>query len=383
MSIGLCGRLSAAAALILLLALDAGAQNAEPLREKTRHGEVVVETVASGLAHPWGLAFLPDGAMLVTERPGNIRRISADGTVSNPLAGTPDVAARGQGGLLDIALDPAFATNRTLYITYAEPRQGGAGTAVARARLSEDANGLGDVSVIFRQEPSYSGANHYGSRLAFAPDGTLFVTLGERFNLRDKAQDLTTHLGKVVRIGTDGSAPGDNPFAGRQNARPEIWSYGHRNPQSAAINPDTGELWTIEHGARGGDEINITRKGRNYGWPVITYGVDYSGAKIGEGTAKEGMEQPLYYWDPSIAPSGMAFYTGDAFPQWRGSLFTGALAGRMLVRIERNGDRIVGEERMLRDLGERIRDVRQGPDGFLYLLTDSSDGRVLRLRPAG
>ncbi|WP_019400391.1 MULTISPECIES: PQQ-dependent sugar dehydrogenase [unclassified Chelatococcus] len=384
MSIGLCGRLSAAAALTLLPALDAAAQNAEPLRAKTRQGEIVVETVASGLAHPWGLAFLPDGAMLVTERPGNIRRISADGTVSNPLAGTPDVAARGQGGLLDIALDPGFASNRTLYLTYAEPRRGGgAGTAVARARLNNDASALGDVTVIFRQEPSYSGANHYGSRLAFAPDGTLFVTLGERFNLRDKAQDLTTHLGKVVRIGTDGSVPGDNPFVGRQDARPEIWSYGHRNAQSAAINPDTGELWTIEHGARGGDEINITRKGRNYGWPVISYGVDYSGAKIGEGTAKEGMEQPLYYWDPSIAPSGMAFYTGDAFPQWRGSLFTGALAGRMLVRIERNGDRILGEERMLRDLGERIRDVRQGPDGFLYLLTDSSDGRVLRLRPAG
>ncbi|KZE27409.1 PQQ-dependent sugar dehydrogenase [Chelatococcus daeguensis] len=384
MSIGFCGRLSTAAALIFLPALDARSQNAEPLREKTRHGEIVLETVASGLEHPWGLAFLPDGAMLVTERPGDIRLVSPEGAVSPPLAGTPDVADRGQGGLLDIALDPDFTTNRTLYITYGEPRAaGGAGTAVARARLSDDAAALADVTVIFRQEPAHTGANHYGSRLAFAPDGTLFVTLGDRYDLRDSAQDLSTHLGKVVRIRTDGSVPDDNPFIGRQDARPEIWSYGHRNPQSAAINPDTGELWTIEHGARGGDEINITRKGLNYGWPVITYGVDYSGAKIGEGTAKEGMEQPLYYWDPSIAPSGMAFYTGEAFPQWRGNLFIGALAGRMLVRIERKGDRIVGEERMLRDLGERIRDVRQGPDGFLYLLTDAPDGRVLRVRPAG
>ncbi|GGG34046.1 PQQ-dependent sugar dehydrogenase [Chelatococcus composti] len=382
MPIGPCARLLAAM-LLLLPALGATAQQStELLRTRTLAGEMVVETVASGLDHPWGLAFLPDGAMLVTERSGNLRRISADGAVSNPLAGVPDVAARGQGGLLDIALDPAFADNRTLYITYAEPRPDGAGTAVARARLSEDASALRDVTVIFRQVPSHSGGNHYGSRLAFAPDGTLFVTLGERFNLRDKAQDLTTHLGKVVRIRPDGSVPADNPFVGRQDARPEIWSYGHRNPQAAAIKPDTGELWTVEHGARGGDEVNITRKGRNYGWPVITHGVDYSGARIGEGTAREGMEQPLYYWDPSIAPSGMAFYTADAFPQWRGSLFVGALAGRMLVRLELRGDRIVGEERMLRDLGERIRDVRQGPDGLLYLLTDSPEGRVLRLRPA-
>jgi glucose/arabinose dehydrogenase len=353
-------------------------------RGQVVQGQVVVETVANGLNRPWSLAFLPDGRMLVTERGGNLRAVSSEGAKSRPVAGVPEVKARGQGGLLDVALDPNFSSNRLIYLSYAEPRAGGlAGTAVARGRLDQDALRLSDVAVIFRQEPGYSGNNHYGSRLAFAPDGTLFVTLGERFDLRDKAQDLSTDLGKIVRINRDGSIPRDNPFVGREGARPEIWSYGHRNPQAAAINPRTRALWAIEHGPRGGDEVNIVRKGANYGWPVIGYGVHYSGAKIGVGTAKAGMEQPIFYWDPSIAPSGMTFLTSNRYPGWQNSLFTGALAGQMLVRLELSGDRVVREERLLTDLGARIRDLRQGPDGLLYLLTDESNGRLLRLTPTG
>jgi glucose/arabinose dehydrogenase len=318
--------------------------------------------------------------MIVTERPGRVRIVGRDGTLSPPLANVPAVQARGQGGLLDVALDPAFAQNRTIYLSYSEPGQGGAGTAVARARLGEGR--LDDVRVMFRQQPKVSGGSHFGSRLVFARDGALFVTLGDRYSQRDRAQDLSTHFGKIVRIRSDGSAPADNPFIGRADALPEIWSYGHRNVQGAALHPDTGVLWTHEHGARGGDEINVSERGRNYGWPVITHGVDYNGSKIGEGRAKPGMEQPLYYWDPSIAPSGMAFYTGAAFPAWRGSLFIGSLKFGLLVRIALDGTRVVEEERLLQGLGERIRDVRQGPDGLLYLLTDSPDGRVLRLEPA-
>ncbi|CAH1665257.1 MULTISPECIES: PQQ-dependent sugar dehydrogenase [unclassified Chelatococcus] len=355
---------------------------AQTAPERQRLGGLTVETVARGLDHPWSVAFLPDGRMLVTERAGRLR-VVGNGNAT-PIAGVPDVRARGQGGLLDVALDPDFATNRLIYLTYAEPREGGlGGTAVARGKLDEGATRLSDVAVIFRQEPAYSGNNHFGSRLAFASDGTLFVTLGERFDLRDKAQDLDNHLGKVVRINRDGSVPRDNPFVGRSGAKPEIWTYGHRNPQSAAINPRTNTLWTIEHGARGGDEINISKKGANYGWPVIGYGTHYSGAKIGVGTAQKGMEQPIFYWDPSIAPSGMVFYTGDRYPGWQNSLFTGALAGQMLVRLQLQGDRVIREERLLPDLGARIRDVRQGPDGLIYLLTDENDGRLLRIIPAG
>lgn len=353
----------------------------DTLRARTQAGEVLVETVATGLRNPWSLAFLPDGRMLVTEKPGRLR-IVADGKLLEPIAGVPEVFARGQGGLLDVVLDPDFTSNRVIYLSYAEPRHDGNGTAVARGRLDEAGRQLGDVSVIFRQMPSYSGSAHFGSRLTFAPDKTLFITLGDRYNLRDNAQDLSTHHGKIVRINRDGSVPKDNPFVGREGAKPEIWSYGHRNPQSAALNPATREVWAIEHGARGGDEVNIPRKGLNYGWPVITYGVDYSGVRIGEGTSKPGMEQPIFYWDPSIAPSGMAFYTGDAFPKWKGSLFTGGLRSQLVSRLIVEGDRIVGEERMLQSIGERIRDVRQGPDGFLYLLTDSASGRILRVRPA-
>jgi glucose/arabinose dehydrogenase len=346
---------------------------------------IKVETVVPGLVHPWGLEFLPDGRMLVTERPGRMRLVGKDGRLSPPLEGVPSVVAQNQGGLLDVALDPAFAQTGLIYFTYSEPRNGWRnGTSLARARLVPGgADGrLDDVTVIFRQEPAASGGLHFGSRLAFATDGTLFVTLGERYQ-RDYAQDLSRHWGKVIRINPDGSVPKDNPFVGREGAQPEIWSYGHRNPQAAAIHPVTGKLWIVDHGARGGDEINVPLPGRNYGWPVITYGVDYSGAKIGVGTHKEGMEQPIYYWDPSIAPCGMAFYTGGLFPRWKGNLFVGALAQEHLARLVLEGERVVAEERLLTDLGERIRDVRQGPDEALYVLTDSPQGRVLRVVPQG
>jgi aldose sugar dehydrogenase len=344
-------------------------------------GVVRVQTVARGLEHPWALAFLPDGRMLVTERPGRVRVVEPDGRLSAPLTGVPAVLARGQGGLLDVALDPRFADNRLVYLSYAEPGEGRtAGTAVARGRLGDGR--FEDVQVIYRQQPKVEGANHFGSRLVFARDGTLFVTQGERFDYRDQAQDLSSGLGKLVRINPDGSVPRDNPFVGRERVRPEIWSYGHRNIQSAALHPQTGQLWTVEHGARGGDELNRPEAGKNYGWPVISYGVHYSGAKIGAGTAKPGMEQPLYYWDPVIAPSGMAFYTGEAFPDWRGSLLIGSLRPGLLVRLTLQDGQVAREERYLADLDERIRDVRQGPDGLLYLLTDHRDGRLLRGLPA-
>jgi glucose/arabinose dehydrogenase len=345
------------------------------------NGALRVETVARGLEHPWGLVFLPDGRLLVTERPGRLRSVDQDGRLSESFADVPPVQARGQGGLLDVALDPRFAENRLVYLAYAEPGEGRtAGTAVARGRLG--AGRLEDVRVIYQQQPKVEGANHFGCRLVFARDGTLFVTQGERFDYRDQAQDLSSGLGKLVRINPDGSVPRDNPFVGRAGARPEIWSYGHRNIQSAGLHPHTGQLWTVEHGARGGDELNRPEAGKNYGWPVISYGVDYSGAKIGEGQAKPGMEQPVYYWDPVIAPSGMTFYTGEAFAGWQGSLFIGSLRPGLLVRLTLADGRVTGEERYLGDLGERIRDVRQGPDGLLYLLTDSRDGRILRVLPA-
>jgi len=343
-------------------------------------GELAVETVARGLENPWGLAFLPDGRMLVTERPGRLRLVGADGRLSSPIAGVPNVAARGQGGLLDVVLDPGFAQNRTIYLSFSEPRPGGNGTSVARARLNERGTALEGMKVIFQQMPSINSNLHFGSRLVFDRTGAIFVTVGDRYSQRDQAQNPGNHLGKVMRISPEGGAPADNPkIAGWQL---EIWSIGHRNVQGAALHPETGQLWTVEHGARGGDEVNTPKAGRNYGWPVITYGIDYSGAKIGEGTAKEGMEQPLFYWDPSIAPSGAAFYTGPVWPAWKNSLFVGALAGQMLVRLSTQGESVTGEERLLADLGERIRDVRQGPDGFLYLLSDATDGRILRVRPA-
>jgi glucose/arabinose dehydrogenase len=318
--------------------------------------------------------------MLVTERPGRLRIVSRDGTLSKPLEGVPKVAARGQGGLLDVALDPRFDENRLVYLSYAEPgERGTAGTAVARGRLGEDR--LDNVQVIYRQQPKVDGGNHFGSRLVFARDGTLFVTQGERFNYSEQAQDLSSHIGKIVRINADGSVPKDNPFAGRSGTRPEIWSSGHRNVQSAALDPETGRLWTAEHGPRGGDELNHPEAGKNYGWPVIGYGVHYMGGKIGEGTAKAGMEQPVYYWDPVIAPSGMAVYTGNAFADWKGNILIGSLTPGGLVRLTMKDGRVAREDRYLAELRERIRDVRQGPDGLIYLVTDSRDGRILRVAP--
>ena len=366
---------------IAILCGSLGAQQPAIVRVQSERVSAQLSTFARGLEFPWSLAFLPDGRLLVTERPGRMRLVASDGALSAPLSGVPTVFARGQGGLLDVVVDPNFGVSRTIFFCFAELGDGGAGTAVARAHLG--ATTLTEVQVIFRQSPKRTGNLHFGCRIVLAPDQTLFVALGER-NERDRSQDLGAHLGKLVRINRDGSVPKDNPFASGATARPEIWSYGHRNMQGAALHPSSGRVWTHEHGARGGDEINIPEPGKNYGWPVITHGIDYSGAPIGEGRAKTGMEQPIYTWIPSIAPSGMAFYSrsaGSAFPMWRGNLFVGALAGRALVRLELDGDRVVHEERLLQDLDERIRDVRVAPDGTIYLLTDQVAGRILRLLP--
>ncbi len=338
-----------------------------------------IQRIAHGLEQPWALAFLPDGRMLVTEKPGRLRIVDASGNLSAPLAGVPKVAYKGQGGLLDVVLDPQFASTHRIYFSYSEPRDGDAnGTTVAYAELGQDR--IDRLKVIFRQQPTMKSDKHFGSRLAFAPDGHLFITVGERYIGMQQAQTLDNDLGKIIRITREGYVPEDNPFAGRKDARLELWSYGHRNPQGAAINPWSGKLWTHEHGPQGGDEINIPQAGRNYGWPVITYGEQYGGGKIGEGiTSKDGMEQPLHYWVPSIAPSGMAFYNAAHFPQWQGNLFVGSLKFGQLVRLQLNGDKIVSEQRW--DIGRRVRDVRQGPDGYLYLLTDESDGQILRVGP--
>jgi aldose sugar dehydrogenase len=369
---------AALAAISLLLGVPTMAAPAEEFPSQS--GPISVATVAEGLEHPWGLAFLPDGRMLVTERPGRLRVVGTDGALSAPIAGVPEVYASGQGGLLDVALDPAFAENQLVYLSYSEPGGPGAGTAVARAKLAGDK--LEQLQVIFRQVPKLDSGQHFGSRLVFLPDGTLIVTLGDR-NRREHIADPKSHVGKLVRINSDGGIPADNPFIGQAAYAPEIYSLGHRNAQGATLHPETAALWTAEHGARGGDEINQPQPGKNYGWPVISYGREYSGGKIGEGTEKPGLEQPVYYWDPSIAPAGMTFYTGDKFPAWRGNLFVGALKFKLLTRLTMEGNRVVAEERLLQDLDERIRDVVQGPDGYLYLLTDDDDGRVLRLAPAG
>jgi len=344
-----------------------------------------VTVLAEHLDHPWSLAFLPGGSMLMTERPGRVSLVGADGT-RKAIAGVPAVHTGSQAGLLDLALDPHFAQNRLVYLSYIEPRRNGtSGTTIARARLAEDATSLRDLQVIFRAEPSLVGDNNFGCRLAFAPDGTLFATIGDRYDYRNNPlQRLDNDLGKVIRINPDGTVPRDNPFAGREGALPEIWAYGLRNAEGAAINPASGKLWTSENGPMGGDEINIPAAGKNYGWPVVTYGKDYDGTPIGIGTVAPGMEQPVRFWTPSIAPSGIAFYSGDLFPQWKGSLFVAALKGKMLVRLALDGERVTGEEHLLhREVDQRIRDVRQGPDGALYLLTDDEvkTGRLLRLTP--
>jgi glucose/arabinose dehydrogenase len=365
-----------ALAIAWLPALAQEAPRSPTPKDRPLPGRLV--DVARGLEHPWGLAFLPDGRMLVTERPGRLRIVAKNGELSPPLTGVPKVLARDQGGLLDIALSPSFARDRLVYFSFAEPGDAGGSTAVARARLGE--RGLDGTQVIWRQQPKVAGHKHWGSRLVFRPDGTLFVTLGERFMYSEHAQNLGDTLGKIVRINPDGSVPRDNPFVGREGVRPEIWSYGHRNVQAATLDAQ-GQLWTVEHGARGGDELNTPQAGKNYGWPVITYGVDYSGARIGVGTARPGMEQPLYYWDPVIAPSGATFYTGDRFPDWKGDLLVGSLQPGRLVRLELANGRVTHEARYAVPPGERIRDVVQGPDGLVYLLTDHPQGRIVRLEP--
>lgn len=357
---------------------------------------VRVQTVATDLQNPWGLAFLPDGRFLVTERPGRLRLIGADGKLGTPVAGLPAIAAGGQGGLLDLVVDSDFARNRVLYFCFSEPAPTGNAnsTALARATLSADGARLEDLKIIFSQQPKVASSAHFGCRIvegrapgvATKPDGKLFLTMGDRFSRKEDAQKLDNHLGKIVRINKDGSVPQDNPFVGKAGALPEIWSYGHRNAQGAALAPD-GTLWMHEHGPQGGDEINLPRPAANYGWPVITYGENYGGGKIGDGlTEKKGMEQPLHFWVPSIAPSGMAFLTSERYGKaWRGNLFVGSLKFAYLDRIELSepfAGKVVRESKLLTDVGERIRDVRQGPDGLLYVLTDSAKGKLLRLLPA-
>lgn len=343
-----------------------------------------VETIASGLDEPWAMARLPNGDWLVTERTGALRRISPQGVVSAPLGGVPDVVKVGQGGLLDISLAPDFAQSSRVYFTFSEARDGNAnGTTLAYATLSQDRTRLDDLKIIFRQTPAWRSPLHFGSNIEWDSSGNLFLALGERSSVESRvlAQDLSGHLGKVVRLTPEGAPAPGNPFIGRADAKPEIWSYGHRNVQGAAIDPATGALWTIEHGPRGGDELNKPEAGKNYGWPVIGYGIEYRGGPVGEGvTARAGMEQPVYYWDPVIAPGDITFYTGDLFPGWKGNILASGLKGYM-VRLVMRDDKVVGEERLLADQG-RIRDIAEAPDGSLWVITDESNGKLLRVTPA-
>jgi glucose/arabinose dehydrogenase len=372
------------ALVLAFLALAGTADAQETLR--TEKVTVQVSPFATGLANPWGLVFLPDGSMLVTQRNGTLHLVTPEGSVSDPISGVPEVAAVGQGGLLGLALHPKFPENRLLYMSFSEPGPDGTNsTAVARGRLSEDRKSLTDVDVIFSQRPKVKSGLHFGSRLVFDRAGNLFVTLGERGreDIRVQAQETDNHIGKVVRITDDGGIPSDNPYVNTEGALPEIWSIGHRNIQGATLNPDTGELWTIEHGPMGGDELNIPEPGKNYGWPVISYGVNYDGSPVGSGKSHmEGMEQPVYQWTPVIAPGNMTFYSGDMFPEWKGDLLVAGLREKALVRLEIDGTKVTHEERMLQGVGQRIRDVVQGPDGALYLLTDERRGAILRVSRA-
>lgn len=358
-------------------------QTKAPERRSNVAFEVV--QIAEGLENPWSVAFLPGGNMLVTERPGRLRVVGADGKLSEPVTGLPDIVAGGQGGLLDVVLDPDFATNNTIYWCFSQPKEGANNTAVARGRFVDGAAPrVEDVKTIYEQAPSLNSRLHFGCRLVFRRDGTLFIAQGDRSITegRMQSQNMDSLIGKVVRINRDGSIPKDNPFVGKDGVRPEIWSIGHRNIQAAALHPATGELWEVEHGTRGGDELNIVERGKDYGWPTIAYGIEYRGGQITGGIQqKEGMEQPIYYWDPVIGPSGMAFYTGDLFPAWKGNLFVGGHATNDLVRLELKDDRVVGEERLLTDRKERLRDVRQGPDGAIYILTDATNARLLKMVP--
>ncbi|MDO6387261.1 PQQ-dependent sugar dehydrogenase [Uliginosibacterium sp. 31-12] len=364
------------AGLASLNALAAEAPRCDAVAAVPSPGRIQLTEVARGLENPWALVFLPDGRMLVSERPGRLRIVTSQGQLSAPLAGVPAVLAKGQGGLLDVALDPDFARNRLVYLGYAEAGEGGAGTAIARARLDEAGLALRELRVIYRQTPKVSGNGHFGVRFALGADGKLYAALGERQKF-EPAQDPQQSLGKVIRLNPDGSVPADNPFAGKAGWLPEIWSLGHRNPQGFVRQPGSDRLWLVEHGARGGDEINLLAAGTNYGWPVISYGTHYTGLKIGEGQAKPGMAQPQCYWDPSIAPGNMSFYSGDKVPGWRGNLFVAALKDQAVHRLTLDGTRISGAERI--PVGKRVRDIRVGPDGWLYLITDESEGQILRL----
>ncbi len=381
-------RLAAASILGLGLSSVAGAVSAKQTNAPDAPATAIkVEVVAKGLANPWGMQFLPDGRMLVTERPGQMRVVNKDGTLGEPIKGLPKVVQGGQAGLLDVLLAPDYATSGLIYFSYSEPRDGSTNaTAVATARLNIDAAGRGAITgtaVIFRQQPAFPGRTHFGSRLVWAKDGTLFITTGDRGTQSESSQDLGTGIGKVIRINTDGTPAKDNPFIGKAGARPEIWSYGHRNMQGAAINPQTGELWVSEHMAAGGDELHIPRAGKNYGWPIISWGTNYDGSPIGKGErTEEGLEQPIYYWNPSIGTSGLAFYTGELFKDWKGNILAGGLAGQGLERLIMDGEKVVGVEHLLSDRGDRIRDVRVGPDGAVYVLTDDTNGNLLRLTPA-